>query len=68
MPVYTRYADTMSPVRPFPALQCTAAMFWGSAESHAWRLSQKRFISSRGGTWWSSKGQISTRPSNFSGG
>ena len=54
----------MSPVRPLPALQCTATTLSLSAASHASTLEQKWLISRRGHGLWSSKGKRWHRPSN----
>lgn len=49
-----------SPVRPLPALQCTAATFLESADSQLWTSSQNGWISSMFGGVWSSNAYRAT--------
>lgn len=52
--------DRILPVRPLPALQCTAATFLESADSQLWTSSQNGCISSMFGGVWSSNAYRAT--------
>ncbi len=57
----------MRPVRPLPALQCTASTLSGSAASHACMSLQQSVMSFKGAGLWSKKRKPATAPPNFAG-
>ena len=55
-PMRSRNAHTITPVRPLPALQCTASTFAWSPSMNAYARSQKASSARSAGAWWSANG------------